>query len=377
MNKKVCVVITARASYSRIKSYLLALKDDNDIQLQLIVSGSALLSKYGEASKVIEDEGFEINEKVHFLIEGNSPLLMSKSTGIALTEFSTIFAGLNPDAIVVIADRYETIAVSIAASYQNIPLIHIQGGEISGNIDNKVRNANSSLSDYHFVSNKLAKNRLIEKGFSIQNIFVTGCPSIDIAKKVLLNDKNPYNVFKKYSGVGKIFSMEEPYIVVLQHPVTDEFGSGKKHIRETLNAVKRTNLNAIWIWPNPDAGTDQVSSGIRHFREINTENKIHFFKNLEPLDFLNVLKFSRCIVGNSSVGIREASYLGVPSINIGSRQRSRDHSQNIINVGYDENEIFNAIKKTEFLDHSSSNLYGDGKAGELMLNQTKKILIQI
>lgn len=368
---KISVVITARPSYSRIKSFLLSLKKDHEIELQLIVAGSALLSKYGNATEVIEKDGFDITEKIHFLIEGNQPSLMSKSTGLALIELSTILKKINTDAIVVIADRYETIAVSIAASYQNIPLIHLQGGEISGNIDNKVRNANSSLADFHFVSNQVAKSRLTKRGIDPETIFITGCPSIDIAKKVLINPKLPRSIFNDYTGVGPIFDISESFLVVLQHPVTNEYGAARDQIEQTLEAVHQSEINTIWLWPNPDAGTDQISAGIRHFREMNPDNKIHFFKNIEPDDFLNLLLHSKCLVGNSSVGIRECSFLGVPAINIGSRQKLRDHSKNVIHVGYDKNEIYNAIQKTNSLKRNSNNLYGNGNAGNEMLEILK------
>jgi len=372
-NIKISVVITARPSYSRIKSFLKSLKKDHGIELQLIVAGSALLSKYGSATEVIEKDGFDITEKIHFLIEGNQPSLMGKSTGLALIEFSTIFKKINPDAIIVIADRYETIAVSIAASYQNIPLIHLQGGEISGNIDNKVRNANSSLADYHFVSNQVAKKRLTNRGIEPETIFITGCPSIDIAKEVLLNSKPPLSLFHDYTGVGPIFDITESYLVVLQHPVTNEYGEAKTQIEQTLEAVYKSGINAVWLWPNPDAGTDQISAGIRHFREMNPDNKIHFFKNIEPSDFLQLLLHSKCIIGNSSVGIRECSFLGVPAINIGSRQKLRDHSINVIHVDYDKNEIYEAIQQADSMKINSNSLYGNGHSGEMMLKYLKSL----
>jgi UDP-hydrolysing UDP-N-acetyl-D-glucosamine 2-epimerase len=323
MKRKVCVVITARPSYSRFKSALRAIDEHPDLELQLVVSASALLDRYGNAVKVIEKEGFQVAAKVYNVLEGENLTSMAKTTGIAILELSTVFDNLKPDMVVTIADRYETISTAISGSYMNIPVVHIQGGEVTGSIDEKVRHAVTKLSDLHLVSTEKAKERVIKMGENPDMVFVTGCPSIDIAAEVL--NRSPINIdpFKKYGGVGELSGFLDGYLVVLQHPVTTEYETSRKDIVETLCAVQDLNMPTLWFWPNVDAGSDGTSKGIRWFREEMSPKNIRFFKNMEPKDFLHLLLNSKCIIGNSSVAIRECSFLGVPAVNIGERDRCK------------------------------------------------------
>ena len=179
VKRKICVVITARPSYSRIKTALIAIKNHPKLELQLVIAGSALLNRYGSSIDYIENDGFEIKEKVFMVLEGDNATSMGKTTGLGIMELSSVFYRLQPDAVITIADRFETIATSIAASYQNIPLVHIQGGEVTGNIDEKVRHANTKLADIHLVASQDAYERVIKMGERPEVVFNTGCPSID------------------------------------------------------------------------------------------------------------------------------------------------------------------------------------------------------
>jgi UDP-hydrolysing UDP-N-acetyl-D-glucosamine 2-epimerase len=218
MNKrKICVVITARPSYARVKTALQAIKDHPKLELQLVLAGSALLERYGNASKVIENDGFEVVEKIYNILEGETPTAMAKTTGIAIMELATAFNNLKPDVVVTIADRFETIATSIAASYQNIPLAHIQGGEVTGNIDEKVRHANTKLADIHLVASEDAKQRVEKMGEESSMIINTGCPSMDLAREVLEKPEFDFNPLEKYGGVGQAINWQDGYIVVMQH----------------------------------------------------------------------------------------------------------------------------------------------------------------
>jgi len=367
MRRKICVVVTARPSYSRIKTTLKAIKDNPNLELQLVVAGSALLDKYGKVSEIIKSDGFEITSRVLNVIEGEDLLSMAKTTGIGIIELSTVFDQLKPDVVVTIADRFETIATAIAASYMNIPLAHIQGGEVTGSIDEKVRHSITKLSDLHFVSNSKAAERVLKLGESEEKIFNCGCPSIDIAKEVYDSPKLDYEPFVKYGGVGpgSELDLSSGYIVVMQHPVTTEYEQSGEQILETLKAVERINMPTLWFWPNVDAGSDAVSKRIREFREINKPENIHFFRNMESDDFLRLLKNSKAIVGNSSVAIRECSFLGVPAVNIGNRQSGRERGKNVLDVGYNMEEIEAAImqqvSQEYHFDHDF--LYGRGDAG--------------
>jgi len=256
-------------------------------------------------------------------------------------------------------------SAAIAASYMNTPVAHVQGGEVSGSIDEKVRHAVTKLADLHFVATPKAEERVLKMGEVPGSVFVTGCPSIDLAAEVAASSILDFDPIERYGGVGESIDLDEGYLVVMQHPVTTEYEKARFHIEQTLQAVTDLGVPALWFWPNVDAGSDGTSRGIRAFRETNQPNKIHFFKNMAPTDFLNVLINSKGIVGNSSVAIRECSYLGVPAVNIGTRQRNRERGPNVVDVDYDADEIKNKI--VQQLGHGPyepSPLYGDGKAGE-------------
>ena len=362
--RKICVVITARPSYSRIKTALIAIKNHPKLELQLVIAGSALLNRYGSSIDYIENDGFEIKEKVFMVLEGDNATSMAKTTGLGIMELSSVFYRLQPDAVITIADRFETIATSIAASYQNIPLVHIQGGEVTGNIDEKVRHANTKLADIHLVASQDAYERVIKMGERPEVVFNTGCPSIDLALEIKNNPTLDFDPFKKYGGVGELINWKDGYIVVMQHPVTTEYKSAREDVLKTLDVVKELNIPTFWFWPNVDAGSDGTSSGIRRFREINQPKNIHFFKNMEPNDFLKLLANSKCLIGNSSVGIRECSYLGVPVVNIGTRQNNRKRGDNVIDVPHNEDKIRAAIEVQLFRKQiNSESIYGNGNAG--------------
>ncbi len=362
--RKICVVVTARPSYSRVKTVLEAVRAHPQLELQLVVAASALLDRYGSAVEYIERDGFDIAARVFNVIEGENLTAMAKTTGIGILELATVFENLRPDAVITVADRFETMATAIAASYMNIPLVHIQGGEVSGNIDEKVRHAVTKLADLHMTSTALAAERLVRMGEDPDRVFHTGCPSIDLAERVRQNGALDFDPYERYGGVGAAMDYSGGYIVVMQHPVTTEYALARQHVEETLHAVREAGYPAFWFWPNVDAGSDGTSKGIRSFRETYELPHMHFFKNMEPEDFLKLVYNARCLVGNSSVGIRECSYLGVPVVNIGSRQRGRERGSNVIDVGYDRKTIRRAIEQQWARGrYPGEKIYGDGRAG--------------
>ena len=363
--KKICVIITARPSYSRFKTALLAIKNHPQLELQLVVAASALLDRFGSTINYIEADGFEISEKVYMVIEGSNLASAAKTTGIGIIELATAFDNLKPDMVCTIGDRYETMSTAIAASYMNIPLVHMQGGEVTGNIDEKVRHAVSKLSDLHLVSNLDAKERLVKMGEHPESIHITGCPSIDIAMKADQSMPLDFDPCEKYGGVGPHISVDQPYLVVMQHPVTTEHHQSKQQAETLLQAIHQIGMPVFWFWPNPDAGSDGTSSALRTYREEHPNAPIRFFKNLEGVDFLKVLKQSKCLIGNSSVGIRECAYLGVPVVNIGSRQNKRLRGSNVIDVESDITAIQAAIiTQITHGAYASENIYGQGNAGQ-------------
>lgn len=365
--RKVAVVVTNRASYARIKSALAAIRDSDTLELQLVAAASLLLEKYGRAIHVMEQDGFQPVAKVYMVLEGENPVTMAKTTGIGITELSTIFDNLRPDLVLTVADRYETIATAVAAAYLNLPLVHVQGGEITGSVDEKVRHAITKFANYHFVSTAGAAERVVRMGEEPQSVFVTGCPSVDLAAAVqregrVLN----FDPFTRYLGLGPNVPLTVGrYVIVMQHPVTTEYEHAHDQIVPTLEAVRDLDVPVLWFWPNVDAGSDGISKAIRMFREDARPRHIHFFKNMPPEDFLRLLHGTGCIIGNSSVAIREASYLGTPAVNIGNRQAGRERAANVMDVPYSRVSILDAVAaQLQHGPYHCDPLYGDGCAGE-------------
>jgi UDP-hydrolysing UDP-N-acetyl-D-glucosamine 2-epimerase len=246
----------------------------------------------------------------------------------------------------------------------NIPVVHVQGGEVTGSIDEKVRHAVTKLANLHLVSTELAAERVTRLGEDPDTIFVTGCPSIDIAAAVAERPALDFDPFDKYGGVGPKPDLSKGYLVVMQHPVTTEYEEARQQVGETLYAVRDIGLPVLWFWPNVDAGSDGTSKGIRVFRENENPQNLHLFRNMFPEDFLRLLCGATAIVGNSSVAIRECSFLGVPAVNIGSRQTGRERGRNVIDVGHDRQAITEAIRGHVRHGRPPPDLlYGDGQAG--------------
>jgi len=364
MPRKVCAVVTARPSYSRIKTALSAIHQLPDLQLQLVVGGSALLDRFGETVTQIVGDGFAVDGRASFTIEGSSPTVAAKTAGLGMVELSGIFDALSPDIVLVIADRYEVLSAAAAAAYMNIPLAHVQGGEVTGSIDEKVRHAVTKLSNAHFVANERAAERVRRMGEDPAVVYVTGCPSIDLARDIQRETGLDFDPYEVYGGVGARPDLRSGYIVGMQHPVTTEHRSAREQITATLEAARRTGFPVLWFWPNIDTGADETSKGIRIFRENQELPQFHFFKSMSPEDFLRLLCNSLALVGNSSAGIREGSFLGVPTVNIGTRQNGRERGPNVLDVGHVEDEIYRALKhQMDSGRYASVSIYGDGKAG--------------
>ena len=361
--RKVCVVVNSRANYGRIKSVLRAIQNHSDLDLTLIAGASALLWRFGNVAEQIREDGFRVDAVIYSIIEGENPTTMAKSTGMGIMELATQFENIKPDIAITVADRFETMATAIAASYMNIPLAHTQGGEVTGSIDESVRHAITKLAHIHFPATAQARDNIIRMGEDPAKVFLTGCPAIDIVADLDLTP--PDDLLLQYGGVGPDLDIHKPYLMVLQHPVTTEFGSGMAQINETLQAIKAMHMQTIWLWPNVDAGSDEISKGLRMFREKEKPDYVHFYRNFSVEHYAQLIGNCACLIGNSSSGIREGSFLGVPDVNIGTRQASREQADNCINTDYNHQEIEDAIrhhiKNGRF---PSDTLYGDGQAGD-------------
>ena len=340
-----------------------AVRSHPDLALQLVVGASALLYRFGSAIDVVRSDGFEPVATCHMVIEGDTPATMAKSTGLGIVELTTIFEKLEPDVVLTVADRYETLATAVSASYMNIPLAHTQGGEVTGSIDESVRHAITRFAHLHFPATHRAAGYLERMGEDPARIFMTGCPAIDLLVNIDLS--LPANFFADAGGVGPNIDTSRPYLVVLQHPVTTEYGFGDEQIEATLTAIDRTKRQTVWLWPNVDAGSDGISKRLRMFRERNPRAPIHLFRNFPPEDYARLISNCACLIGNSSSAIRESEFLGVPAVNIGSRQRGRECGVNVMHIESESVAIEAAInRQIEHGRYPMSSLYGDGKAGK-------------
>src|SRR5688572_14092185 len=363
--RKVCVVIGSRANYSSIKSVMRAAQAHPELRLQIVAAASALLDRFGAVVDVMEADGFTADARVTMIVEGETPATMAKSTGLGLLELPTIFELLKPDVVISVGDRFETMATAVAAAYMNIPVAHTMGGEISGTIDESIRHAVTKLAHLHFPANQAAADRIIRMGEPPDTVHVVGCPRIDLVAEIAYARGGiPHAEWLTREGVGADIDLAKPFLLVTQHPVTTEYGHGKEQIWETLEALDELKMPTIMLWPNVDAGSEDIATGMRTFREKRKPEYIRFYKNFPIETYVRLMLSCACVVGNSSAPIREGAFLGVPAVNIGTRQMGRDRAANVIDAGYDRRQIVAGIRKQ--LAHGrypSDALYGDGQAG--------------
>ncbi|WP_432738816.1 UDP-N-acetylglucosamine 2-epimerase [Maridesulfovibrio sp. FT414] len=368
MNKrKICVVLTTRGNYAKMKSVMHGIVESDSLELQLIIAGGIVLPKYGHNIANLISSEFKVDRHIHYLVEGDTPMTMAKSAGLAITEFSTAFENLCPDAVVVIADRFECLSIAMASSYMNIPVIHLEGGEVSGSIDESVRHAITKLSHIHFPATEDAAQRIIKMGEEKETVFTVGGTSLDVIRNI----DTSRSKLKEFNdiGVGAEINLSGDYFVVIQHPVTTEYSKNMEHLTETAKAITDLGMPTAWIWPNMDAGSDEISKGIRTFREKCNPVNVRFFKGLPIQLYAPLLANASCIIGNSSSGLRESAFLGTPCVNIGTRQAGRERGQNVLDCGYSCSEIIEKAKQQ--LAHGRyepDHLYGDGYAGEKIVN---------
>lgn len=374
--RKICVFIGSRANYSSIKSVMLHLKNNPKVELQVVLGSSAVLDRFGKVEDLIIRDGFKIDSKFYNNIEGENPTTMSKSTGLGIIEMTMVIDNLDPDIVIVVGDRFEMMSIAIATVYTNKILVHTMGGEVTGTIDESIRHAITKFAHIHFPSNEDAKQRIIKLGEIPKYIFNYGCPRIDLVKKELETNSVHFlkENFKKNKGVGSQINFNKNFLLVSQHPVTTEFGKNRIHIKETLKALDKLKMQTIMLWPNIDAGSDEISKEIRSFREKNKCSWLSIYKNLPIQHYIHLMNITSCLVGNSSSGIREGEFIGTPVVNIGSRQNLRLRGENVIDTDYNSDLILKAIQEQISKEkYTSKKLYGSGDAGKQISNLLSEI----
>lgn len=376
--RKICVFIGSRANYSSIKSAMEAIRDHAELELQLVIGASALLDRYGAVVNLIEKDGFVPTAKVHMLIEGETPETMAKSTGLGLMELPTIFGQIKPDVVLTVGDRFETMATTLAAAYMNIPIAHTMGGEVSGTIDESIRHAVTKFAHIHFPASQEAKERIIKLGERPEDVYMVGCPRIDLVAEILAQQVAEIDGHLFDLGVGERFDLTQPFLLVSQHPVTTEFGEGERQITATLEAIRDSGVPAIILWPNSDAGSEDISRGIRKWRERKLDHNMHFFKNLPVATYIRLMRRTACLIGNSSSGIREGAFIGTPVVNIGSRQDMRERGDNVINSAPERTSVHEAIQRQlKHGPYESQPIYGDGAAGKRIADVLARCEVQV
>ena len=379
MKKKICFVIYNRSNYARLKPILLKLKKEKSyFDLQIILTSSAVLNKYGNLLNILKKDGLKPNFTFYSHIEGENHLTMTKSVSLITNELSSAFRTLEPNIVVTIGDRFETMATGICSAFMNIFLVHIQGGELTSSVDEKVRHAITKLSNLHFVCTAKSKKIVRQMGEDNKIIHNVGCTSIDLIKSI--DFKKKVDLEKKYNfGVGYKVDLNKNYFVVLIHPNTLFYKENFQLVKKTFEAIKKLDIPTIWIWPNIDAGSDLISKFLRSKREKEKNLKINFYKNFESEDYLKILYHSTCLIGNSSSGIRECSYMAIPFVNIGNRQDLREQGNNTFNCNIDTKDIYKKIlyAKKNKKKIKRSFLYGNGNSTDKIIRILKKTKIKV
>ena len=373
LKRKILAVTGARSEYDILFPVLEKLNADNDFDLQILVTGAHLSERYGKTVDIIEKDGFRIAARVNNLLESDEKMARVISLGNQIPAFAQVFNTIKPDILMVVGDREEAISVSLTGAYMDIPVAHIAGGDIvkDGNIDNSVRYATSKFSHIHFTILEQHRQTLLKLGEDDWRIFTVGNPALD---RFL---GTPFLSRKQISENIGFDITTDKYLVLIQHPIITDVENEGKNIRQTLDAIIDSGYKCLINYPNSDAGNYAI---IEAYQEYEKKHKQLFvFKNLDRLNYINILRNASCLIGNSSSGIIEAPSLGLPVVNIGSRQRGRIHAENVTFVDNDKNQIKTAIIKSltdnTYIDSVKTikNPYGDGNSSSKIVEVLRTI----
>ena len=354
--KKIIFLTGTRADFGKLKSLIRITQDSNKFDVQIFATGMHLDAKYGLTVNEIYKSGFKnvSTFKNHVSVE-----FMDRTLAKTIEGFSEYISNQKPDLIVIHGDRVEALAGAIVGSLNNILVAHIEGGEVSGTIDELIRHSVSKLSHLHLVSNEKAKKRLIQMGELESSINVIGSPDLDLMNPKYLPE---LQLVKDYYEIPF-----EEYALVMFHPVTTEYKNIKKNAKFFVDAILQSDKNYVVIYPNNDLGTTEI---LNEYKRLENNTKIKIFPSLRFEYFLRLLKEANFIIGNSSVGIREAPFYQTPTINIGTRQSNRTQSKTIINVSSKSKDILLAIQNIKYHQQEILDLseFGKGNSNQLFLN---------
>jgi UDP-hydrolysing UDP-N-acetyl-D-glucosamine 2-epimerase len=356
--RKVCVVLVDRANYGRLKPVMQAIRERPRLELQVLAAGTMVLERFDQPVRGVRADGFQIDGEIYIELEGSTPATMAKSVGFGVIEFANEFHRLKPDIVLLIGDRYEALAAAISAAYMNVPIFHVQGGEVSGSIDESARHAITKFAQFHFPSTRRSAEYLVKMGERPDTILGTGCPSSDIAR-VVSRQLTPEIVNARGNGVA--IDVTKPFLLVIFHPTTTEYGGENRQIQILLSALDAIRMPTLLLWPNIDAGSDHISKVIRVHRTQSQTPWLRTLTNLAPEDYLKVLCNAACAIGNSSSFVRDASYFGTPVVLVGNRQNGREADAHVTRTPVEMDRIVETIRsKLAHGRYPASTLYGDG-----------------
>jgi UDP-hydrolysing UDP-N-acetyl-D-glucosamine 2-epimerase len=331
-----------------------------------------VLERFGLAVEIVKKDGFFIDGSVYIEIEGSLPITMAKTVGLGIIDFSREFERLQPDIVLIMGDRYEALAATLAAAFMNISVAHIQGGEVSGSIDESTRHAISKMSHLHFPSTARSAEFLLKMGEDKKYIHNVGCPAGDY---IITQDDTIEPSKINSSGVGVEIDLQKPFILVIFHPVTTQLSEQQERVKVLLSVLHDIAMPCIWLWPNIDAGSEVISRELRKFREKNEDTWLRMIKNLEPELFQKLLKKASCAVGNSSSFIRDTTFTGTPVVLVGDRQDGRECGHNLVQPEFNATEIKEAIlHQLKRGRYQPDTLYGNGTAGSQIVEHLKEFI---
>lgn len=370
--RKVAVVTGHSCDYVRLKSVLEEIEKHPALEYILVVVGSHLLERYGTTIRHIQADGFRVDKTIYTIVEGETPTTMAKSTGLSAIELATYFEDAKPDIVLILGEHFEVFSAALTAALMNIPVAHARGGEVTGTIDESLRHAITKLAHIHFPATEKSRERIIKMGEDSERVFLVGCPSVDSLLSVRKLGKQELFSHPELDPATKPAQQRpldpsQPFLLLIQHPVTTEYGEAYAQIQETLAAVKELDMQTVMLWPNPDAGSELIVKGVRHFLLKNSMPKLYAYKRFPSEVFINLMRETDCFITNSSSGPSEACYFGTPVVNVGTRQNGREHGKNLVDAGYKKDEIVAAARRQ--LAHGKyepEHLYGEPPVAKKM-----------
>ena len=356
-------MLVDRANYGRLKPVMQAIAARRELDLQVLAAGTMVLERFHRSVDIVRADGFNVIGEVFMELEGSIPTTMAKSVGFGVVEFANEFLRAKPDIVLLIGDRYEALAATIAAAFMNLCVVHVQGGEVTGSIDESTRHAITKFSQFHFPSTKRAAEYLVRMGENPETILGTGCPGSDIARTM---DRTITSDIINSEGAGTEIDVTQPFLLSIYHPTTTTFGSEREQVERLLSALEAAQRQTVLLWPNIDAGSDHISKAIRVFRDrYGSKSWLRVLTNFAPEKYLKVLANTACAVGNSSSFVRDAGYFGTPVVLVGDRQKGRERDEHVVAVPSVACDVETAIRNQ--LAHgryAPSTLYGDGHVSQ-------------